>query len=243
VPFLTYSTSSTGVPLKSEFGAIQDLWKCHCSIHDFAIISKSLFWTITRVILTLKYIVTLKSRLSITRGHWKWHDASYYIGVPQSLSYINRYRQKARYRSKVVIKPPLATASVVLGLSMCLSVCPFVCLIIIIIRQLIRRRNMSIKSLLHRASGTTCLPTSFLHRHWLFSSGAWRLICLDNHSADNWFCYLSLKLCLRQDNYCRLILILILIIIIQGPKCVHKNAIFSKTRPKQFRAMDSIDYL
>ena len=110
----------------------------------------------------------------------------------------------------------------------CPSVCPFVCLIIIIIRQLIRRRNMSIKSLLHRASGTTCLPTSFLHRHWLFSSGAWRLICLDNHSADNWFCYLSLKLCLRQDNYCRLILILILIIIIQGPKCVHKKRDFLK---------------
>jgi len=42
-----------------------------------------------------------------------------------------------------------------------------------------------------------------LHRRWLFSSGAWRLICLDNHSADNWFCYLSLKLCLRQDKYCR----------------------------------------
>ena len=27
-------------------------------------------------------------------------------------------------------------------------------------------------ALLHRASGTTCLPTSFLHRHWPFSSGA-----------------------------------------------------------------------
>ena len=44
---------------------------------------------------------------------------------------------------------------------------------------------------------------SRLHRHWPFSSGAWRLICLDNHSADNWPCYLSLKLCLRQDKYCR----------------------------------------
>jgi len=55
----------------------------------------------------------------------------------------------------------------------------------------------------HRASGTTCLPTSFLHRHWPFSSGAWRLIYLDNHSADNWPCYLSLKLCLWQDKYCR----------------------------------------
>ena len=59
------------------------------------------------------------------------------------------------------------------------------------------------RPLLHRASGTTCMPTLFLHRHWLFSSGAWRLICLDNHSADNWSCYLSLKLCLRQDKYCR----------------------------------------
>ena len=40
-------------------------------------------------------------------------------------------------------------------------------------------------------------------RYWPFSSGAWRLICLDNHSADNWPCYLFLKLCLRQDKYCR----------------------------------------
>jgi len=28
-------------------------------------------------------------------------------------------------------------------------------------------------ALLHRASGTTCLLTSFLHRHWPFSSGTW----------------------------------------------------------------------
>jgi len=58
-------------------------------------------------------------------------------------------------------------------------------------------------ALLHHASSTTCLLTSFLHRHCPFSSGAWRLICLDNNSADNWPCYLSLKLCLRQDKYCR----------------------------------------
>jgi len=65
------------------------------------------------------------------------------------------------------------------------------------------RSATALSALLHRAYGTTCLLTSFLHRHWPFSSGAWRLICLDNHSADNWPCYLSLKLCLRQDKYCR----------------------------------------
>ena len=65
------------------------------------------------------------------------------------------------------------------------------------------RSATALSALLHRTSGTTCLLTSFLHRHWPFSNGAWRLICLDSHSADNWPCYLSLKLCLRQDKYCR----------------------------------------
>ena len=70
-------------------------------------------------------------------------------------------------------------------------------------KLLMRRTRLRTIGVLHRASGTTCLLTSFLHRHWPFSSGAWRLICLDNHSADNWPCYLSLKICLRQDKYCR----------------------------------------
>ena len=52
-----------------------------------------------------------------------------------------------------------------------------------------KRSVTAFSALLHRGSGTTCLPTSFLHRHWPFSNGAWRLICLDNHSADNWPCY------------------------------------------------------
>jgi len=37
-------------------------------------------------------------------------------------------------------------------------------------KLLVRRTRL--RTLLHRASGTTCLLTSFLHCHWPFSSGA-----------------------------------------------------------------------
>jgi len=43
----------------------------------------------------------------------------------------------------------------------------------LLVRRMHDERSATAPSaLLHRSSGTTCLPTSFLHRHWPFSSDA-----------------------------------------------------------------------